>query len=332
MLPLLDVDFHLAPFVDPRDHVGVAAARVVIGAPHFERERDFWVRPVRSNAKQISIHLLLRPVEAEIERVLIYPFFMACENIDSTPDWKLLEARATSRFADDKFCTHIIRSRRPTQDCIICYRNSGLSRLHFFWSWSQKNEFHMARYEKLPPTFQLDFGEFVDLTTSEFHGRLEEEWNQPDSHTYSMWKWWRIPMLERSKMTREIIDSSRFKKAKELMTLVLKSEAIYNSSIAESGARWRFCWPEATNGIRDLKHTPRLKKWAEVIGDYLQILETKHTIPVTAKRDSIKSQSVECSPLSYHEMLEARLTLHAWARENLSPSQANELIAPDDLN
>ena len=57
--PRLDVDFHLAPFVDARDHGGVAAARVTIGAPHFEKPREFWARPLPAKMALNSYHPLV---------------------------------------------------------------------------------------------------------------------------------------------------------------------------------------------------------------------------------------------------------------------------------
>ena len=187
----------------------------------------------------------------------------------------------------------------------------------------------MLRYNRLPQVTELSLDEFVAWPEAEFRAHLQRQWSEEASQFRLTWKWMNTAAEERNKPLFAVVDTPQWREIQCKMTLVLISEAIYNSTVARSGARWRFRWPEDKTQPRDLEHSQRLSRWSNAIWNYFNVFEFPACIPTIVKEDFINPQFVQCAAPSHHQMLEAQLQLHAWARANLAPEAAEHLIALD---
>lgn len=342
MFPRLDVDFHLAPFVDPRDHVGVATARVNIGAPHFEKPREFWVRPVRwvDRYNPGYANLLLRPIEAEEARLIIANFAFKHswreEKLELPANW--LEGRTNNHTGETRtlFSSCSRFWHEPEQNVRVAWQ--GCNNPVFCKEIVYPPD-HPLRYLCFQPhssaeTRRFSLDEFVDWPTADFHNFLHQQLDNPNSQLYLTWKWSQLAQEER---WRQFFALPRWNQLPILLKSILQNEAFHNPEIARFGAQTNFRSFDRHLQIRSSPFqtqntTIRVRNWARVICCHFDKMETEATIPDLVYFESLGVLNVECAAPTHHEMLEARLRLHEWARQHLPPSQASELITLDDLN
>lgn len=348
MLPQLDVDFHLAPFVDSRDHVG---------APHFEKPREFWVRPVRwTGVEGNRVNLIVRPVEAEDDQL-----FLAMGDVESLADSDEISLPETwekgfidgTRKGLDVPVHHLERYwRHPCLPTAAHYslfinQNQFAPALHLL-NGSDQHEFLWATEFGEPLTLSAD--EWIDWSAQDFHSSVSRQFDDPQSEIYLTWQWIQIPPAERFAAYVGRPEWSEFMK---LMRLVLQSEFLHNNSLSQQELKmdWHFglsrklqtvkparwasgCFP-ITSSVHvqsRFQYSPRLDAWSKAIRGYYESLPTQMPAPRFINRHIFNSHPVSCFAPSHHEMLEARLQLHAWAHAHLPSEEAQSLIEMDDLN
>ena len=333
--PRLDVDLHLAPFVDARDHLGVAAARVTIGAPHFEREREFWVRPVRSRWSNNNTHILLRPIGGLDNQLLLLPneISYSADVAHTQPElpvgWRQQGLSvAVPYLKNATFARHWRHPTLPVAARIICSEYAQ-SRLYPLQNLEVENDAH--NYED---PLQLSLEELLDWPSERLHGFVARQFDDKRSQLSLTWEWIQIPRAQRFE---EFFNRPEWNGFLDLNKCVLRSEALRNSKIAQWGAGWLFLknvpWGLACNSQPHQScDATRINEWALEIRRFYERHINQASVPFLMSLRFHDSQSLTCPAPTHHEMLEARLQLHAWARAHLPPSLAAELIALDALN
>ena len=350
--PRLDVDLHLAPFVDPRDHLGVAAARVTIGAPHFEKAREFWVRPVRW-VNGGNGNLLLRPIESE--DATLFLALVATEdlgneeNVSLPADWERGFVNGSRngvklpfdflarywRHPDFPIASRYILSDDEERNPPSLHVLNGSEDYDFKWP--------VAFTQAL--SFTSD--EWINWPSHEFHAFVTGQFDDPKSQLRLTWQWLRIPASQRFDI---YVQRPEWKGFMPLMKQVLQSEFLVDRTLwrARFGIRWYFleegglryikkgmfgpAFARNLQKIRTFESSQRLSAWSQAVREHYESLATTMPAPHQMKNRILDGHTIDCKPPTHHEMLEARLQLHAWARAHLPPSRADELIALDDLN
>ena len=334
MFPHLDVDFHLAPFVDPRDHLGVAAARVTIGAPHFDKPREFWVRPLRVFASfpgagngGIGVKdVLIRPVEMPKNHLLLMiGNAHLCIGKEDEP-----------KFLVDLISRGAVLARHWRHpDLPLAVRlNSSQSTRGVELFPLQMSQEDAYKYED---PLQLSPDELLDWPIEKIHDSIERQFADENSELQVAWNWAQIPRNERFKA---FFARPEWRGFLHLMRCILISQAFLSPVITQSGATWRFLedhveYIQVKSKPPQFLDSKRCKIWLQAILDIYQRRETQTSAPIKmlfAHYNFRPIYPIICSPPTHHEMLEARLQLHEWARAHLPPSRAAELIALDDLN
>lgn len=356
MFPRLDVDFHLAPFVDPRDHVGVAAARVAIGAPHFEKPREFWVRPVRwTGAEKVEHYFVVRPIEAAenqlflARKVAIYPHDL--DGTDLPLSWGKGVIDGPKIKVKSRLNNLLRYWRHPTLPLAASYsfyfgqdQNQFAPSLHSL-TGSDAREFLWPTEFGEPLKFSSD--QWLDWSAQDFHAFVAHQFDDSQSEIYLTWQWIQIPQEE---WFATYVGRPEWSGFIELMRLVLINEFSHNENLSrqELKVQWNFAlrrlqtnkalnWVNGMMALRNsaqnsFEYSQRLNIWSQAIRNHYDGLATQMPAPKSVNSHILRCHPISCSPPTHHEMLEARLQLHAWARENLPPSRAGELIALDDLN
>ena len=341
MFPRLDVDFHLAPFVDSRDHVGVAAARVRIGAPHFEREREFWVRAVRWYRVSERANLLLRPVDAEDSRLLLATFAFkidsAAEDLNFPIDWQ-----------------EAAHNRKKLFSSLARFWHEPQQNIRIGWKAAENPTLYLPDEQKLRGEWQLfPFNEarhfsadaFVDLPTKDFHDFLQQRARDTQSQLHLSWQWHSLTLEQQ---WSRFFAGPIWKHYPKLLQNIMQSEAFFTPKIATGGVEVDFSFAYAPMRVKGVGYMPvpgRSRRWERVLYEYFGAQKAESYVPAhidfqdvkLLRPNSEKYESprnvlnVKCPAPTHHEMLEARLQLHEWARAHLPPSRARELIALDDL-
>ena len=354
MFPRLDVDFHLAPFVDARDHFGLAQARVRIGAPHFEKPREFWVRPVRwTGAEKTDHFFIIRPVELGADQL-----FLAIKTIAHFLDWDVeelppgwgkgvVEGPKTSVKSS---LNHLERyHRHPTLPMAARYSfYFGLNQFApslYALRGSETREFLWPINFGDPLAFSS--GQWADWQAQEFHAFVSQQFDDSQSEMYLTWQWLQIP---REQWFAAYVGRSEWSGFTELMRLVLINEFGHNKNLArqELEVEWHYGirklqtstaaqWangllPGARSAGNTFEYSQRLDNWSKALRNYYEGLATQMPAPKFINAHIFYDHSISCSAPSHHEMLEARLQLHAWARAHLAPAEARRLIELDALN
>ena len=181
---------------------------------------------------------------------------------------------------------------------------------------------------------QLSPDELLDWPTEKLHSAIKRQFANSNSELALTWNWSQIPQGERFQAFFGRPEWSGFL---HLMQCILISQAFLSPALAQSGAAWRFL--EAHLGFIQINSNPpqivdpkRAKIWMQTILDIYQRRETQQPTPAKMSLNYHYYHPLICPAPTHHEMLEARLQLHAWARAHLPPSRAAELIALDGLN
>ncbi len=345
--PRLDVDYHLAPFVDARDHLDAAAARVTIGAPHFEKAREFWVRPVRWYRASERANLLLRPVEADIPRLLLATFAFKINSdseILTLPNrWKKAAENRKKLFSSLARFWH-----EPQQNIRVGWKAAENPTLYLPGQQPSDDRWQLFSFNEAR-RFSPD--EFADLPAEDFHNFLRQQAQNTQSQLYLSWQW---HSLTRQQQWNRFFAGPIWKHYPNLLKNILQSEALYTPEIAIGGAETDFEWANPLMNVkianRPLIRIPeRSKKMERILYEYFCAQIPESCVPAHVDFQGVKAPfsefnshattkqyprlfnvlHVKCPAPTHHEMLEARLQLHAWARAHLPPARAQELIALD---
>jgi hypothetical protein len=332
--PALDVDFHLAPFVDPRDHIGAAHARVEISAP-FSKPRAFWVRPVRWSNCSTWGNLLMRPVEAEKSRLLLglYAFKISDRSVrDETAGLELPQnweegfqngsLHPISQLPFAHFTRYWRHEKIPAAVCFSATDDQGI------WALTANNELEGSWSRHYTEPLCLSPDELIDWATSDFHGYMSHQFDEKQSQLRLTWEWFRLSPEERLEI---FFGRAEWKKFLVVMTWVLESEAVNVRAIAEWGAQWNFLSKHGKVKLgysrpNTIQSTSRLTEWGAAICAHFEALGRESPIRASIGLRSFYSLRANCEPLSHHDILEARLRLNEWARENLASDEARRLI------
>ena len=343
MFPRLDVDFHLAPFVDERDHLGAAQARVEIGLPFFEQPREFWARPLRpvkinmrgDNGGRSDI--LLRPVGAPADHLLLLINELQWLGLDAlskekpSTKWEQQWENCglpVAHLRHGQFARCWRHPNLPLATRLSVSQNLGKSDRDARLFPLQMSQEHAHNYED---PLQLSLDELLDWPTKGLHDSLQHQFCNPNSELSLTWEWIQIP---RSQRFQTFFARPQWNGFLPLIKCVLINEAWHVPQITESGAVWKFLenptsFFQAESMPPQFFEPTRLNAWSHAILDFYQRREVQRPTPKLMSLNLYKSRPLRCAAPSHHEMLEARLQLHAWARANLTHADAQRLIALD---
>ena len=178
---------------------------------------------------------------------------------------------------------------------------------------------------------QLSPDELLDWPTEKLHSAIERQFANRNSELALTWNWSQISRGERFQAFFARPEWSGFLR---LMQCILISQAFLSPALAQSGASWHFL-EDYMGFIRVNSNPPqivdpqRAQIWRQTILEIYQRRETQQPTPAKMSLRYHHYHPLKCSAPTYHEMLEARLQLHEWARVHLPPSWAQELIALD---